>query len=458
MTNSSKSTNLITASMAVAMAGILSKALGFVRTMAIAAIFGTSAEVDAYVVAHNIPGFVFGLIGAAVGTVVIPLFTRKRVSDGDEEAFRMAGTVWNVLTIAAIVILILGEILMPFIVRLVAPGFQGEVYECTVLLGRIMMPMVICLGLNNLSIGMLNSLQVFGLPALSGPLQNIVIIILLFTLGRVMGIQGLAIASLLGSVVSLGILRYALTQRGFKPGHKIDWRIPELKEIVILALPVAIGAGIGTINGLIDRILASGLPEGHVAAMDYALRLYSLPMTFFGSALGTVLYPTFAEFAANEEKGRMVGGLRRSLCVGILGMAPLTVGVLVLAEPLTKVVYERGVFSADATILTSSILIMYMVGVPAMYWRLLATRAFYAEGDTQTPLWTGALSVATNICFNFLLVGAMGARGLALATSISSWVGAISIMMFWDIRHNMPPIKPGLYLITDKIAFKINLR
>jgi putative peptidoglycan lipid II flippase len=457
MANSSKASSLITASMAVAMAGVFSKVLGFIRTMAIAAVFGTSAEVDAYVVAHGIPGFIFGLVGSAVGTVVIPLFTRKRVSDGEKEAFRMAGTVWNVLTIAAIIILILGELLMPTIVKLVAPGFQGKVYEYTVLSGRIMMPMVICLGLHNLSVGMLNSLQMFGLAAFSGPLQNIAIILMLFTLGRVIGIQGLAIASLLGSVLSLSILIYALGRRGFKPGYKIDWRIPELREIIILALPVAIGSSISTINGLVDKILASSLPEGNVAAMDYAFRLYGLPMTFFGTALGTVLYPTFAEFAAKKEKERMVGGLRRSLCVGALGMAPLSAGILVLAGPITKVVYERGVFSVDATILTAGILIMYMVGVPAMYWRFLTVRAFYAEGDTRTPLWTGVLSVITNICFNFLLVESMGARGLALATSLSYWTAAISLMLFWDIKHkkrDYPKLINGSLILE---TFKITL-
>ncbi len=435
MAGSSKTVRLISATMAVSVAGVLSKILGFVRTMAVAAIFGTSAEVDALVVAQNIPGFLFGLIGAAIGTVVIPLFTRKRVTEGEEEAFRMAGSVWNCVLLLAVIVLILGEIAMPFLVRVVAPGFKDEVYNCAILLGRIMMPTVIFIGLRSIAGGMLNSLQVFGLPAFAGPVQNIVIIVAIFTLGDILGIQGLAFGTLVGMAFSLMILWYALKERGFKAGHRINWHLPELKEIAMLALPVAVGSGLGIINGMVDRILASSLPTGNVAAMNYATSLYTLPMVFLGSTLGVVLYPTLAEFSVSKEKTRMVGGISRGLSIGALGVFPLAAGILALAEPLTQVVYERGVFSSDATTLTSGILLMYMIGVPAMSWRDISAKAFYAEGDTRTPLWTGILSVSVNIWVNLNLVGYLGARGLALATSIASWVGAISLMLLWDIKH-----------------------
>lgn len=435
MSNSSKSTSLASASLAIVTAGILSKLLGFVRTMSIAAVFGTSSDVDAFVVAHNLPGFLFGLIGAAVGTVVIPLFTRKRVNQGEEEAFQMAETIWNVVALAAILVLLIGEIAMPWLIKLVAPGFKGEVYDTTVFLGRLMLPMIIFIGLNGLSTGMLNSLQVFGIPAFAGPLQNILIIISIFTLGKLKGISGVAFGSVIGIASSFFILRYALRNRGFRPKRRIDWHMPELREILILAIPVSIGVGINTINGLVDRILASGLPEGNVSAMDYATRLYTLPWTLVGSALSTVIYPTLAEFAADKEQERMVSGIRRGLSIGFLGILPMSAGILVLAEPLTKVVYERGAFDVTATALTSSILAMYMLGVPAMNWIDIVTKGFYAEGDTRTPLWTSLLSVGTNIVLNFLLVGKLGAIGLALATSASLWVGAIGRMTLWDRKH-----------------------
>ena len=438
---SSRTTRLIGASFAIMMAGILSKCLGFVRTMVIAAVYGASSQVDAFVVAQNIPGMLFGLVGGALGTVVIPLFTRKRVAEGDEEAFRMLGTIWNAVILAALLIIIIGEFAMPLLVRLIAPGFRGEVYEQTITLGYIMMPGVLFTGLSFTASGVLNSFQVFGLPAFAGPLQNVIIIASVFTLGRVMGIKGLAFGTLMGMAAQLVILWLVLRNKGFRPGMSIDWRLPELRQMVMLSLPVAVGVGLGTVNALVDRILASSLPAGNVAAIDYSARLYTLPMTLLGSAIGTVLYPTFAEFAASRDDARTTDGIRRGLSVGTLGLFPISAGIFVLARPLTQVVYQRGMFDANATILTSGVLAMYVLGVPAMSWRDVASRAFYANGDTITPLKTGILSVAVNVALNLVLIRFMAARGLALATSIASWVGALSLMWLWDRKQSCAAAK-----------------
>ncbi|NPV52135.1 MAG: murein biosynthesis integral membrane protein MurJ [Firmicutes bacterium] len=422
-----RKTLLIRASLAVSAGAILSKVLGFVREMVIAARFGATAHVDAYVIAQGLPGLLFAAIGGALGTVVIPLFTSKRVKEGEDCAFRMAGTIWNVVALGAIILIIFGEVAMPWLVRLVAPGFRGAVFNETVILGRILMPAAFFTGVGLLARGMLNSLQHFTVPAFADPVQNIIIIAIVLTFGHIFGIRGLAAGTLLGMGAQLFMIWPVLARRGFHPGLRIDWRMPELREILLLTMPVLVGTGIGTINALVDRMLASGLPEGNVAAMNYAMRVYTLPMVLWGTALGTVLYPTMTEFAAASEWGRIADSIRRGLRLAAFGLLPMSAGLIILSGPITKLVYERGVFDPRATSLTASVMAMYSIGVVAISWRDIAGRAFYALHDTLTPLWTGVLAVGVNIGLNLALVGIMGSRGLALATAVASWVGALSL-------------------------------
>ncbi|HHV61911.1 MAG TPA: murein biosynthesis integral membrane protein MurJ [Firmicutes bacterium] len=422
-----RKTLLIKASLAISVGAILSKVLGFVREMVIASRFGATSHVDAYVIAQGLPGLLFAAIGGALGTVVIPLFTAKRIKEGKDRAFRMAGTIWNAVALGALVVIVFGEIAMPWLVRLVAPGFRGAVFDETILLGRILMPAAFFTGVGLLARGMLNSLQHFTVPALADPVQNIIIITTVLTLGRMFGIKGLAAGTLLGMGAQLFMIWPVLARHGFHPGLRIDWRMPELREIWLLTIPVLVGTGIGTINALVDRMLASGLPEGNVAAMNYATRIYTLPMVLWGTALGTALYPTMTEFAAVSDWDRIAESIRRGLRLAAFGLLPMSAGLIVLSEPITKLVYERGAFDPQATNLTAGVMSMYSLGVVAISWRDIIGRAFYALHDTLTPLWTGVLAVAVNIGLNLALVGVLGSRGLALATAIASWIGALSL-------------------------------
>jgi len=430
----SRTSLLIGASLGVAAGSLLSKVLGFIREMVIAARFGASAQVDAYVVASTVPTVIFGGVGGALGAVVVPVFTRRRVSLGEREAFRVAVTIWNSVLILGLAVVAVGEIAMPIIVRAMAPGYGGDVLSLTIALGRIMMPVALFTTLGLLARGMLHSLQVFALPSLGDPLQNVVVVSSVLALGGVLGIRGLALGVLAGSAAQICLFLPALIRRGFYPSLRLERDLPELREVVALSVPILAGSGLGSLGVFVERVLASTLPEGSVAAMSYATRVYTLPMAFAGTALTTVIYPTLAELAAADQVSRLTDGLKRGLSVAALALFPMAAGMMVLAEPITRVVYQRGAFDREATLLTAGVLTMYALGIPALSWRDVAGRAFYASGDTCTPLWATGVALAVNVSLNLVLVRVMGAMGLALSAALSWWVGAFCVMWLWDRR------------------------
>ncbi|MDP2859456.1 MAG: murein biosynthesis integral membrane protein MurJ [Bacillota bacterium] len=422
---------LVGASVGVAAGSVLSKVLGFVREIVIAARFGAGADVDAYVVASTVPSVLFGAVGAALGTVIVPTFTRKRVSTGSAEAFHTAAAIWNAVGVGALVAVAAGELLMPWIIRLLAPGFAASSWEQATFLGRIIMPMALFSTLGLLLKGLLNSLQVFALPALADPLQNVIVILSVLLLGHKIGISGLAIGTVLGATAPVWLLMPSLMHRGFRPALNTRVNTPELRETLLLALPMIASSGIGTIGVFVERGLASGLQEGSLAAINYANRLYALPAVLLGVTLSTVLFPTLAEFAASRQFDRMVAALKRGLAAGSLVLFPVAAGMLVLAEPLTRLTYERGAFGAEATALTTGILCMYVTGMPAFAWRDVTARAFYATGNTTTPLVGSVMVVGVNVVLNLVLVRILGARGLALSAAISTWAGALGLFWLW---------------------------
>lgn len=439
---------LMKASVGLAAAGAISKILGFVREMVVAARFGASAQVDAYVVASTVPAVLFGAIGAAVGTAIVPVFARKRTADGDDEAFRMVSTIWSVLTLSGLIVVLLGEMTMPWIVQVLAPGFSPASLELATTLGRIVMPVAFFTMSGLLLKGILHSLQVFVWPAFCDPAQNAIIIASIFLLGRVMGIRGLAMGTLLGSTAQVWLLWPSLVRRGFRPRLQIDWHLPELRELMRLVAPLLLASGIGIVATFVEKILASGLAEGSVAAMNYANRVYGLPVALLGTTLSTILYPTLAELASAGRVDRMEDGVRRGLQVAALALFPVAAGVVVLAGPITRLTYERGAFGSEATALTAGILSMYALGAPATVWRDVVGRAFYASGDTTTPLLNGVFSTTVQVVLGLVLVRVMGTRGLALSATASAWAGAFGLMWLWS-RRRARAARAGTAAILD---------
>jgi putative peptidoglycan lipid II flippase len=429
----------------VASLTIVSKLLGFLRETSLAAVFGATADVDAFLVAQTIPSFLFSIVSYSLTTTFVPMYSQARENKGSEAAFRFASTVmWAVLAVGVLFVAI-GEVLAGPLARVVAPGFSGDIARLTTYLSRIIFPMMVFQLLSGIMTGILQVAGEFAVSSAVGLVQNVVLILSILIFGPRSGIVSVAVGLLIGTVLATLAKIPAILRTGFRWGFVFDLRDRSLQRMLVLMLPAVIGAGAGQINTLIDRILASGLPEGRIAALNYANRLMALAPGIIGTSIVTVVYPTLAEVAARKEWRKFGDGLASSLGLMHLLLAPCAVGVLVLREPIVRVVLERGAFDAAATQETAWALLFLSLGIAITSMRLLVNRAFFALQDTKTPMILGLVTIGANIVLNLLLVGPLEQGGLALATTAAAAVGLV--LGLWLFKKKGTAPLPGWRLL-----------
>lgn len=396
-----------------------------------AAVFGATSDTDAYLVAQTIPYLLFATVSYALTTTFIPVYSQIREEKGDEAGSRYASTViWAVLSVGTALVII-GEVLAGPLVRLVAPGFDGPVAKLTTYLSRIILPMTVFQLLSGVLTGILQADGQFGISTAANLLQNVCMITSIVVFGSHYGIAAVAVGTVVGAMLSTVVKIPALKLTDFRWTGAFDRHNPGVRRVGVLILPAIVGAGVGELNTLVDRILASGLPEGSVSALNYANRLMQLAPSVIGTSLITVIYPTLATMAARNDRRGLSKGLADALGLVHFMLIPVAVGVFVLREPFVRIVFERGVFDSTATAETAWALLFLSFGVTVFTMLDLANRAFFALQDTTTPMILGIAAVGVNIALNLLLVGPLRHGGLALATTISGFVGLVlAILVF----------------------------
>lgn len=414
----------------ITIAMVLSKLFGFVRLMVIAAYFGASFTTDAYLVATIVPMVIFSIVNSSLTTTFIPVFTETLYKEGKEEAFKLASIILNIVLIVGVIITIIGIYLAPQIISLTAPGFKGEVAELSLELTRIMFPMVIFLGLAGIVSGILNSFKSFAIPALVGIPQNIIIILSVITLGKIYGIYGLAAGTAVGFASQLFFQLPTLKKLGIRYHFSWNLKNPGIKKIGLLIVPIIFGSVATQLNIVVNRIMASGLPEGSISALNFASRLNGAALGIAASAICTVIYPLLSQYSAtcNQDRFRKVMATSINICNMIV--IPLSVAIIIMRVPLVSLLFERGAFNAGDTQATAYALLYYTIGMAALALQLILGRVFYSLQDTRTPMFIGIFTVAVNICLSLILVKPLAHGGLAFATSISAIIGVILLLYF----------------------------
>ncbi|GAB6179375.1 murein biosynthesis integral membrane protein MurJ [Desulfotomaculum defluvii] len=427
---------IVRATLVVAIINLLSRILGFVREQVIAYMFGATNVTDAYVVAYNIPNAVFAIVIGALATVVVPVFSEYAAKGQREEAWRLFNTVITMVIIIFTLVTIAGIFAAPLLVKLTAPGLSTETASLASRLTVIMLPILVFYGLSTVFQGLLNANQVFGIPALSVSVTNLTIIISALTLGGIYGVDGLAAGTVVGFVLAALMQVPKLKKVGFKFHFTLDRHHPGVKKVLYLVMPVAIGTSLNQIYLIIDRVLASGLAEGSISALNYANRIILMPITFFVLAIGTAFYPTITTLAAQGKREELADTVLRAIRMVILFALPAGVGLMVLATPIIKLLFEHGQFGARATEMTAIALFFYAIGLVGQAANIILTRAFYAQQDTRTPVKLMAVTVVVNLVFSLLLIGPLKHGGLALANSIASLIN--TIMLTWFLNKRIP--------------------
>lgn len=443
-----ESSKIVRNASVVAGATLLSRVLGFVRDLIVAFALGAGLPADAFFVAFRIPNLLRRLFGEGSLTMAfVPVFSRVRKEQGEGAAFEMARSamLWLLLILGTLTVLaIVGA---KYLVLLIAPGFGAnpELMSLSVDLVRVCFPYVIFICGVALCMGILNSVGHFLAPALAPCMLNVALIGSALT-GYFTG-NNVALFMAWGVLIG-GLLQWMLQQPYLKR-IGLHWRgkaeldNPGVKRMGKLMLPTVLGAAVYQINVVLGTLLASFLPVGSVSYLYYADRLVQFPLGVFGIAVGTAALPSLAKLYVEGRHDEFAQTLKQSVGLILFISLPAMAGLVSLAEPLIRLLFERGAFDAEAVASTAQALMAYGIGLPFIAMSRPLVSAFYAQEDTRTPVKVAILCLFVNVGVGYLLMQHIAHVGLALAVSISSMLNCLLLAIIMGRRTGFFPLPFG---------------
>jgi putative peptidoglycan lipid II flippase len=417
----------------------LSRIAGLVREVVAARYYGTSGPMSAFTLAFQVPNLVRSLFAdAALSAAFVPVFTEllehKKRADALQLVAALFGLIVAVLGVITIVFMALAGVIMPVFT---GPEFTPALDDLTVGLSQVLFPIVVVLGLNGLLVGVLNAHDHFTVPALSPLVWNLVIIVGLVALTPLFHgqdrVYAYAIGVLAGTACQFAMAFPVLARLHIPIRISFRWRDPRIRRILVLMLPVTIGLGLINFNLLINSILGSRISDQAPAAIDKAFRIYMLPQGMFSVAVATVLFPTMSRYVARQD----LDGLRRTQANGIRQIAllliPAAAVTIVLPEPITRLVYQRGEFDAESTRQVSEALFWFSFSLPFSGFNLLLTRTYFSLQRPWTPTGLAGVTLAINAGVSAALYGPFGIGGVVVGTVVAT--AAMTVGQAYFLRH-----------------------
>ncbi|HEY3901455.1 MAG TPA: murein biosynthesis integral membrane protein MurJ [Chthoniobacter sp.] len=438
----------------VSLAVMCSRVLGLVREQVFAALFGASAQMDAFIAAFRAPNLLRDLFAeGALSTAFITTFSEKITKEDDAAAWRLANKVATLALVFMSGVTLLGIWGAPVITHLLAGGFAsvpGKM-ELTVRLTRVMFPFIALVSLSALVMGMLNSKKVYGISAISSTFFNLGSIVGGVLIGWKLdphfgtkqygqgSLIGMAIGVLIGGLLQLVVQFPALRRVGFRFRLDFAWRDPGVRQILLLMGPAVIAASAVQVNVMVNGNFASQLGNGPVSWLGYAFRLMQLPIGIFGVAIGTVTLPVVSRSAAAGNRVEFRSILAKGMRLAFLLTVPSTIGLVMLADPIIGLIYERRKFTPLDTQHTAEALQLYAIGLCAYAGIKVLAPAFYAIGKRYTPMMVSFLSIAVNYGLNELFTFHLHweHRGLAFSTGLVALTNfALLYLLMWkEVRR-----------------------
>ena len=409
-----------------------SRVLGFARETLMAAALGTGPMADAFYAAFRFPNLFRRLFAeGAFNAAFVPLFAKEIEAGGVDGAKRFSEEVFGVLFSVLLVLTILMQLSMPLVVAtIIAPGFSDdpEKFGVTVELAIVMFPYLMCMSLTAMMSGMLNSLHRYFAAAFAPVLLNIIMVAVLAA-GLFRGASAtdvawsLSWAVLLSGLAQLSVLFLAVRHAGMSIGFRRPRMTPNVRRLLWLALPAAITGGITQINLVIGQMIAS-TKDGAISVLQYADRVYQLPLGVVGIAVGVVLLPELARALKSGHQIEAANLQNRSLEFALFLTLPAAGALWVISDDIVRVLYERGAFGAQTTETVAGTLAIFGIGLPAFVMIKAFTPGFFAREDTRTPMIFAGISVLVNIVIALTLFPVIAERGIATAEAVAGWVNA----------------------------------
>jgi putative peptidoglycan lipid II flippase len=429
----------------ISLVTIVSRVLGYVRDQRISFLLGTTLSADAFVLAYRLPNLFRRMVGDGVVTAsFIPVFTGY-MHGSAEDLWRFANRLFWTLALALAVVTVLGVIFSPVVIKsFSSPQDSANSWAQAISLNRIIFPYLFFAGLAALGMGVLNSFHNFALPASTTALQNLSIII--FSIGLVWRYFqsptiSLAVGVLVGGALQFLILVPQLVRKGMRFDFGLSLAHPGIKSFAQLMVPRFFGMGIAQINFYVDTFFATAprMPRGSLAALYVSDRVMELVLGGYAIAVATAILPMMShQAAANDYEG-----LKRTLTFALRIVAYITIpaalGLMILREPIIRMLFQHGQFVAESTRLTARPLLYYAAGLPALACVKLIVPAFYSAGDTKTPVVVAIMSFLLNIVFNFMFLHFLFRRfqngGPALATVLATFFDFFTLFFIFRVRY-----------------------
>jgi putative peptidoglycan lipid II flippase len=402
-----------------------SRLLGFARDILIAALAGTGGVADAFFVANKLPNMFRRLFGeGAFNAAFVPEFTGLLATQGHDAAKSFAQQAISVLAFWLLGLTVLGEIFMPAIMHVLAPGFteQPDKFQLAVDLARITFPYLILICLAALLSGVLNGLDRFAAAAAAPMLYNVCSIAAMLLLTRYVPTIGHALAwgvSTAG-VAQLALLVWATRRAGMPLTLPRPRLTPAMRILLRRMAPGLIGASAMQLNQVVDVIVGSLLPPGAISLLYYADRVNQLPLGTIGAAVGTALLPLLSRQVRGPDPKAAIATLNRALEYALVLTVPAALALIVSGYPILAVLFERGAFTLNSALLSSQSLAAYALGLPFFVLVKVLAPAFFARGNTSTPVRIGMVTLVLNFALNIALMIPLQHVGPALATSLAA--------------------------------------
>lgn len=433
---------LVRAGVILSGAFLVSRVLGYIRTVVLGTTFGAGPELDAFFAAFRLPDLIYQVVAAgAMGSALIPVLSGLFASGDRAHAWRVVETVMNLLLIVLSILAIGAFIAAPALVRALAPGFDDAGLGRTTDLTRIMLVAPVMLALGAVATSSLNAEGRFTAAAFAPIVYNLGIIGGAVVLGPSIGVAGLAVGVVVGAVGHIAIQLPPLLGLGFRPGRSLDLSDAAARRVLKLLGPRALGLGASQVTFIVMTALASSQGEGAVSAYSIAFAVLQIPIGVIGVPLGVVIFPSISREHALGAVESFVGLVTGSVRLLIFTMVPIAMLGIALRVPIVELLFGYGKFDVVAIDRTAGTLAAFLVGLPAHASIAVLARAFYARQDTRTPVVAAVLAVLINVALGIALAGPFGLPGLAIAIALAAWIEAAFLLIV--LGRHVPTFERG---------------
>jgi putative peptidoglycan lipid II flippase len=413
---------------------LISRISGFFREIVMAAYFGTSQLTDAWLMASMLPNLLFSTINAAISTTMVPIMTEGDAEYSPASVQRFLNELFTAIVVLSLILILFGEALTPEIIHLVALGFHGSEVPLTIEMTRIMVPTIIFWGLSGIIVGVLQEREQYFLPSVSPAAINVVRIATIVILGKLWGIQGVALGFTLAVISQLFVTWPALKRLRLTLHFRWHFSHPLLRQMIKMAGPYFLVSSVGTVGVIVDRILASTQVTGSLAALNYSYVLIQIPVGLLIASLATPIYTRLSHHHSHRDQDLFHTLAMKGFRLVLLVIVPITLWFITLRIPILRLLYQHGAFSNRSTILTAGTLLYFAVGLPGFGLSFYLQKLFFATQNTRSPSRFSIITIVVNIIGDLILVQVMHTDGLALATAAAAWVntGLLTWAVFRD--------------------------